>query len=99
MFRVRTGRIAEADLLARLERAGFRLRALDGMPSFFVVEDGPYPLSLTLEHWAGLFYVQQASTGLAAETARAEVRALIGAKGHAVENAREAVARLERAQD
>ena len=38
-----------------------------------------------------------ASTGAAAETARAEVRALIGAKGHAVENAREAVARLERA--
>ncbi|MSR20127.1 MAG: RNA methyltransferase [Gemmatimonadetes bacterium] len=52
--------------MARLERAGFRLRTLDGMPSFFVVEDGPYPLSLTLEHWAGLFYVQQASTGLAA---------------------------------
>ena len=66
MFRVRTGRIIEADLVARLERAGFRLRALDGMPSFFVVEDGPYPLSLTLEHWAGLLYVQQASTGLAA---------------------------------
>lgn len=66
MFRVRTGRIDEADLIARLECAGFRLRALDGMPSFFVVEDGPYSLSLTLEHWAGLFYVQQASTGLAA---------------------------------
>ncbi|MEQ1855239.1 MAG: RsmB/NOP family class I SAM-dependent RNA methyltransferase [Longimicrobiales bacterium] len=66
MFRVRTGRIAEADLLARLERAGFRLRAIDGMPSFFVVEEGPYPVSLTLEHWAGFFYVQQASTGLAA---------------------------------
>ncbi len=36
------------------------------MPAFFVVEHGPYPLSLTLEHWAGYFYVQQASTGLAA---------------------------------
>lgn len=66
MFRVRRGRIADADLVARLERAGFRLRAIDGMPSFFAVEDGPYPLSLTLEHWAGLLYVQQASTGLAA---------------------------------
>ena len=38
-----------------------------------------------------------ASTGPAAHAARSEVRALIGARGHAVENAREAVGRLERA--
>ena len=38
-----------------------------------------------------------ASTGPAADAARAEIRALIGAKGHAVENAREAAERLERA--
>jgi len=38
-----------------------------------------------------------ASTGPAADAARTEIRALIGAKGHAVENAREAVARLEQA--
>ena len=38
-----------------------------------------------------------ASTGPAADAARAEVRELIGAKGHAVENARDVVARLERA--
>ena len=37
------------------------------------------------------------STGPAAESARVEVRALIGAKGHAVDNARAAVARLESA--
>lgn len=37
------------------------------------------------------------STGTAADTARAETRELIGAKRHAVENAREAVERLERA--
>jgi hypothetical protein len=37
------------------------------------------------------------SSGPAADEARAEVRALIGAKGHAVDNAREAKARLERA--
>ena len=35
--------------------------------------------------------------GSAAEAARAEVRTLIAAKGHAVENARAAVARLEAA--
>ena len=38
-----------------------------------------------------------ASTGPAADAARTEIRALIGAKGHAVENAREAAERLERA--
>ena len=33
--------------------------------------------------------------GMGAETARAEVRELIAAKGHTVDNAREVVARLE----
>ena len=38
-----------------------------------------------------------ASVGPAAETARAEFREIVAQKGHAVENARQAVARLERA--
>jgi hypothetical protein len=37
------------------------------------------------------------SNGPAADAARAEVRALIAAKGHAVDNARAAVARLDAA--
>ena len=37
------------------------------------------------------------STGPASDTARAEVRALIAEKGHAVDNARAAAQRLERA--
>jgi hypothetical protein len=37
------------------------------------------------------------SSGAGADAARVEVRALITAKGHAVDNAREAVARLEAA--
>jgi hypothetical protein len=37
------------------------------------------------------------STGPGAEAARADVRALMEAKGHAVDNARQAVARLESA--
>ena len=37
------------------------------------------------------------STGAAADSARADVRELIAAKGHAVDNARAAVARLETA--
>jgi hypothetical protein len=37
------------------------------------------------------------STGPAADAARAELRALVDARGHAVDNARAAVARLESA--
>ena len=37
------------------------------------------------------------TTGVAADAARAEVRELIAAKGHAVDNARAAVIRLEMA--
>ncbi len=66
VLRVRTGRITPDELSARLAAQGFRLREIDGMPSFFQVEEGPRSVSLTLEHWLGLFYVQQASTGVAA---------------------------------
>lgn len=37
------------------------------------------------------------STGPAADAARADVREIMGRKGHAVDNAREVAARLERA--
>jgi hypothetical protein len=37
------------------------------------------------------------ATGTAADTARADFHAILERKGHAVDNAREAVARLERA--
>jgi len=39
------------------------------------------------------------TSGPAADAARADVRALIAAKGHAVDNARAAVARIEAAVD
>ncbi|MDP2958085.1 MAG: RsmB/NOP family class I SAM-dependent RNA methyltransferase [Longimicrobiales bacterium] len=66
VFRVRTGRISPDALRERLEAQGYRLRPLEGMPAFFQVEDGPRPVSFSLEHWLGLLYVQQASTGVAA---------------------------------
>jgi NOL1/NOP2/sun family putative RNA methylase len=65
VFRVRAGRIDERQLVTRLERQGFRLTPVEGLTGFFRVEDGPRPVSLTLEHWSGLIYVQQASTGAA----------------------------------
>lgn len=66
VLRVRTGRVDELELVERLHAQGFRTRSLDGMPGFRQVEREPYPLSMTLEHWDGLFYLQQASTGIAA---------------------------------
>lgn len=66
VVRVRTGRITPAALAARLEAQGYRLHPLQGMPGFFRVEGGARPVSFTLEHWLGLIYVQQASTGVAA---------------------------------
>jgi NOL1/NOP2/sun family putative RNA methylase len=65
VFRVRAGRVTEAALLDRLERQGFRLEPVAGLPAFYRVLEEPYPVSMTLEHWAGLVYVQQASTGIA----------------------------------
>ncbi len=65
-IRVRSGRIAPGDLVERLERLGFRLAPLEGQPDLFHVAHEPVPVSLTLEHWLGLFYQQRASTGLAA---------------------------------
>ncbi|MDX1492934.1 MAG: RsmB/NOP family class I SAM-dependent RNA methyltransferase [Longimicrobiales bacterium] len=66
VFRVRTGVVSEEVLLHRLTERGFRLASVDGMPGFHQVTDGPVPLSMTPEHWLGLVYVQQASTGVAA---------------------------------
>lgn len=66
VFRVRTGRISEEELRERLERQGFSVRPLEGLPTFFRVLDGPFPVTMTFEHWHGLLYVQQASTGVAA---------------------------------
>ena len=66
VFRVCRRRITPQELVDRLTEQGFRLRKKAGLPDFYEVEEGPRPVSLTLEHWLGLFYVQQASTGIAA---------------------------------
>ncbi len=65
-IRVRTGRIKPDVLAGRLLRQGYQLASLGGQPDMFRVETEPRSIALTLEHWLGLFYVQRASTGLAA---------------------------------
>lgn len=66
VIRVRGGGAASDELLERLTARGFQARPFDGLPGFFQLDVEPFPVSLTLEHWLGLFYVQQASTGTAA---------------------------------
>lgn len=66
VFRVRTGRVDEARLLDDLGAQGFRTQPIEGLAGFHQVVDEPHPVSMTLEHWNGLIYVQQASTGVAA---------------------------------
>ena len=65
-IRVRTGRIASSDLIVRLVGQGFLVEEIQGVPRFIRVLDGPFNVADTIEHWLGLFYVQQVSTGLAA---------------------------------
>lgn len=65
-IRVRTGRISPEALVRRLEASGFRLEPLPAVPAFRRIVEEPYPVSQTLEHWLGLFYIQQAVMGLPA---------------------------------
>ena len=64
-LRVRTGRISTVVLKDRLQAQGFVLTEVEGLPDFFRVIDGPHTVADTLENWLGLFYIQQASTGVA----------------------------------
>lgn len=66
VIRIRDGRIAPDRLLERLGEKGFTLEQIEGLPGLRRVTEGPYPISKTLEHWLGLFYIQQASTATAA---------------------------------
>ena len=64
-LRVRTGRISSVSLKDRLQAQGFVLSEVEGLPDFLRVDDGPHSVADTLENWLGLFYIQQASTGVA----------------------------------
>lgn len=65
-LRVRTGRISQATLVGRLEEQGFGVRPVPRLPDFLEITHQPFPVSESLEHWLGLFYIQQAVTGVAA---------------------------------
>jgi tRNA (cytosine49-C5)-methyltransferase len=66
---VRLGRVTAGALLESLAAQGFQVRPSPYLPAahgVYEVERAPFPLSETLEHWLGLFYIQQAATCLAA---------------------------------
>ena len=65
-LRVRTGRADPEELRGRLEARGFGLEPLGTPADVFRVDREPGSVANTLEHWLGLFYVQQAVTALAA---------------------------------
>ncbi len=67
-LRTNTLRISRDALAARLEAQGFTVSPLPHQPAFLRVDGEPEgrPVSDTLEHWLGLFYMQQAATGWAA---------------------------------
>jgi len=65
-FRIRAGRTTPGELLHLLRKQGFVVAPVDEIPGVFRVDREPFPLSETLEHWLGLFYIQQAATCLAA---------------------------------
>lgn len=65
-LRVRRGRVHPDSLVHSLSGQGFALTPVEGLDLVFRVEREPFPLSETLEHWLGLFYIQQAVTTLAA---------------------------------
>ena len=60
VIRTNTLRITPEELRERLEKKGFRLSPLPWDETAFRVE-GEIPIGNTLEHWLGLYYVQEAT--------------------------------------
>jgi NOL1/NOP2/sun family putative RNA methylase len=64
-LRVNRLRTTPEAVSASLAAKGFHLEPLDGQPDFLRVIEAPWNVSDTFEHWFGLVYIQQASTGIA----------------------------------
>jgi len=64
-FRVGNRRSTGA-VVSDLERRGFDIEPVVELDGFFRVRRAPFPVSKTLGHWLGDYYIQQAVTGVAA---------------------------------
>ncbi|CUU01618.1 16S rRNA (cytosine1407-C5)-methyltransferase [Candidatus Kryptobacter tengchongensis] len=63
-IRTNTLKISSSKLKERLESKGFKLREIAFIPDSFIVVEEPFPISKTLEHFAGFFYMQSLSSML-----------------------------------
>ena len=63
-LRIRTPLAEVDDLTGRLRRQGFELTPVPGLSDYLQVERGPHSVAQTLEHWTGLFHVQQSVMAL-----------------------------------
>jgi len=63
-LRARRPLIEPGDLTRRLAARGFQVVPVAGMEGFLRILDGPDSVAQTLEHWMGLFHIQQAVMGL-----------------------------------
>ena len=65
-LRTNTLKISPDELKTRLENIGFKLNEIELVPGAFIVLEEPVPISKTIEHFAGLFYIQSLSSMLPA---------------------------------
>lgn len=63
-LRVRRALAGRDEVARRLEERGFRVRPVPHLDDVLRVERGPDSVAQTLEHWLGLFHVQQAVMAL-----------------------------------
>lgn len=63
-IRTNTLKISSYELQQKLEMKGFKIEKIDFIPDAFTVIDEPVPISKTVEHFAGLFYIQSLSSML-----------------------------------
>lgn len=62
--RTRRALVEAEELAARLDARGFQVEPIPGMEDFLRILDGPDSVAQTLEHWMGLFHIQQVVMGL-----------------------------------
>lgn len=63
-IRTNSLKISADELKLRLESKGFKLSEIELIPGAFHVTEEPIPASKTIEHFAGLFYIQSLSSML-----------------------------------
>ncbi len=64
VIRVNTLKASEPEVVQRLQRQGFVLENIPGIPAAYRIREKPYPIGKTLEHFLGYVYVQELASML-----------------------------------